>query len=149
MTHDCSNFKGVVEQRQELKPEQHVLDEIEALVNEELTHTPDDYSKNNERYVKCDLCHHNWHGLPNGYCPGPYASEKPEPEVLGSDWVELGFMSSEGITSGLALPSLPVDRSGFECDLYTFDEAHARLEFHPEIAVSQHDYTYIPIDDTP
>ena len=58
-----------------MNPEQKVIDEIDALVNEQLTHVPDDYSKNNERYVKCLVCHQQWHGLPNFLdCPGENAT---------------------------------------------------------------------------
>lgn len=45
------------------RPEQHVLDDIEALVNEELTHTRSGYDRNINQ-EPCPVCGRNWHGLP-------------------------------------------------------------------------------------
>ncbi len=57
-----------------MKPEQSVIDAIDALVDEQLAGGPvDDYSVN--RYVKCATCKDDWHGVThedNG-CPGAYA----------------------------------------------------------------------------
>jgi hypothetical protein len=45
-----------------LNPEDGVLDEIDQLVNESIAPGPrDDY--NADRYVKCQECWHDWHGL--------------------------------------------------------------------------------------
>jgi len=45
-----------------IKPEQEVVDEIDRLVNEQIRPGPrDDYSVN--RYPKCTVCRHEWHGL--------------------------------------------------------------------------------------
>jgi hypothetical protein len=48
-------------------PEDHVLDAIDALVNEQLAVGPlDDYSVN--RYPDCNLCPHDWHGEQCVHC---------------------------------------------------------------------------------
>jgi hypothetical protein len=153
----AEDFENYVAQRNSRKPEQHVLDDIEALVNEELTHTPDDYHRNNERYVKCELCQGLWHGLPahNG-CPGAYATEEQVAawvesptdtgEYLGPGTGEyLGHVMTEyqGVLCSVHLYRdelrgfvgllTPTDeRPGFDCDLYTFDEALSTFTVFPE-----------------
>lgn len=54
-------------------PEKPVLDEIDQLIAAGLDDDGvplDDYRK--DRYVKCELCQRDWHGLPRGSCPGAY-----------------------------------------------------------------------------
>jgi hypothetical protein len=48
--------------RNNVLPEQDVVDEIDRLVNEQVAPGPrDDYRVN--RYPKCAKCHHDWHGI--------------------------------------------------------------------------------------
>lgn len=69
-------------------PEQHVMDEIDELINAGLDDNGvplDDY--NVDRYVECELCQAHWHGLPKASgCPGAYAT--PEQRDAYSKSVE-------------------------------------------------------------
>lgn len=61
-----------------MNPEQHAIDLIDELMAQGLdAHgVPlDDYKR--DRYVKCELCHQDWHGTPHSYngCPGAYATQ--------------------------------------------------------------------------
>lgn len=62
--------------------ERHVMDEIDELIATELDDDGvplDDY--NQDRYVKCELCHHDWHGSPNKFgCPGAWATDGQKQE---------------------------------------------------------------------
>jgi hypothetical protein len=54
---------GGGEQDPRCRPEQHVLDRIEELVNEQVTRTRSGYDHNiNQEH--CPVCGRNWHGLP-------------------------------------------------------------------------------------
>lgn len=165
-------FRSAVVRRNN-KPEQNVLDDIEELVNEELTHTPDDYTKNNERYVKCELCHGNWHGLANpGGCPGAYATVEQHKRWLESPTgtgVYVGCLTTEyqgalcdvhlyrdddhggGYVGLLMTPTEADDSRGLDCDLYTFDEARATLTLHLADEEFELPITYVPqpISDQP
>lgn len=160
----AEQFKHYVSRRNSLKPEQRVLDDIEELVNEELTHTPDDYHMNNQRYDKCELCQGLWHGLPghNG-CPGAYATEEQ-----AQLWVEsttrkgeyFGYATTEyqgvlcsvhlyrdehGGFSWLLTPRIDEEHGrGFDCDLYTFDEGLSTLTVN-----SVHEGVALPITYAP
>jgi hypothetical protein len=76
-------------------PEADVIDAIDELVNEQLTHRQDDY---NERWSEtCQLCGGQWHGLPgdadNGGgpgCPGAYATEDQANQWRQQDNVRRG-----------------------------------------------------------
>lgn len=66
-------------------PEQAVIDQIDALVNESLAHGPtDDYERDYQE--RCDICMGEWHGLPSPYdaCPGAYATPEQHAEYLQS-----------------------------------------------------------------
>lgn len=64
-------------------PEDHVIDAIDALVDEQLTHAQDDYNAPYNEH--CPRCDGEWHGLPNMYgCPGAYGRPEPPPGAL---WV--------------------------------------------------------------
>lgn len=62
------------------RPEQNVIDAIDALVDEQLRNPQDNYSA---LYAeRCDLCHKEWHGLPSELtgCPGAYATDQQRGE---------------------------------------------------------------------
>lgn len=64
-------------------PEQAVIDQIDALVNESLAHGPtDDYERDYQE--RCDLCAAEWHGLAHEYngCPGAHATPEQREEYL-------------------------------------------------------------------
>lgn len=71
-----------------VNPEQRVLDDIDALIDQQLQHGPtDDYNK--PWTQRCDICGWLWHGLPgdleNGGalgCPGAYATEQQREKWL-------------------------------------------------------------------
>lgn len=64
-------------------PEQAVIDQIDALVNESLAHGPtDDYARPYQE--RCDTCYGEWHGLPAYGCPGAYATPEQHAEYLQS-----------------------------------------------------------------
>lgn len=129
-------------------PERRVLDDIEELVNEELTYTPDDYTKNNERYDKCELCQQLWHGLPRGACPGAYATpeqrrrylERPKGkgEYIGYVTTQYEgtlcavhlYRDDDGGFVGLLQPLPDEHPRGLNSDLYSFDEARASFTMH-------------------
>jgi hypothetical protein len=58
--------------------EQPVIDEIDRLVDESLSHGPtDDYDASYGE--TCRLCHGEWHGKPNfSGCPGAFATEQQQ-----------------------------------------------------------------------
>lgn len=149
-------------------PEKPVMDDIDELIASELDQygVPlDDYSQ--DRYVKCELCHGNWHGLPRRGCPGAYATpqqlqawcDEHSKSIatldvpIGQDYRFNAVCISEdgrAVYGTLTLASrdgaaearfIPHDeqRQGLECDLYTFDEAE-RISFHP--------YSYVPQEDS-
>jgi hypothetical protein len=57
--------------------ERDIVDEIDALVNEQLTHPKDDYSAPYSE--RCKMCGRRWHGLPQLDCPGPFSDGNPPP----------------------------------------------------------------------
>jgi hypothetical protein len=56
-------------------PESEVIDEIDRLVNEQVRVGPGDYRIN--RYDKCKVCGHDWHGLECGTC-----------ECINTEWLK-------------------------------------------------------------
>ena len=56
-------------------PERHIIDIIDALVDESLDHGPtDDYDA---PYAEtCHVCRREWHGIPQYGCPGAYATKE-------------------------------------------------------------------------
>jgi len=59
-----------------LKPEDHVLDEIDQLVNDQVRRGPvDDYTVN--RYPQCPHCAHDFHGLDCVHC-----------DCINTDWLD-------------------------------------------------------------
>lgn len=126
-----------------MKPEQHALDEIDALIAQGLDEhgVPiDNYQTNNQRYVKCELCQGQWHGLPNPMgCPGEYATQDQRKMWIGkrcrtTNYIGYVTAEHEGVMCnvhlylddhggyvGLLMP-VETRRPG---DLYTFDQARA------------------------
>jgi hypothetical protein len=55
-------------------PEDSVIGDIDELIDAALAVGPvDDYEA--DRYVKCDLCGEDWHGTPDGGCPGAWGDD--------------------------------------------------------------------------
>lgn len=72
-------------------PEQAVIDQIDALVNESLAHGPtDDYERPWQE--RCDTCYGEWHGLPAFGCPGAYATPEQHAEYLQSHRPNIGHI---------------------------------------------------------
>lgn len=72
-------------------PEQAVIDQIDALVNESLAHGPtDDYARPWQE--RCDTCYGEWHGLPAFGCPGAYATPEQHAEYLQSHRPNIGHI---------------------------------------------------------
>lgn len=156
-------------------PEQHVMDEIDELINAGLDDNGvplDDY--NADRYVECELCQAHWHGLPKASgCPGAYATVKQkhdwysksvEPQQECQTRVEVFFTdraghmargelvltnSNDGMqTYTLFIPSESDQPRGMTADLYTFDEARElTVQLFPDIPEAS--YHYVPLDDSP
>jgi hypothetical protein len=134
-------------------PEKSVLDDIDELIASECDEhgVPlDDH--NRDRYLKCELCHEDWHGKTNFMgCPGAYATEeqvkawdattKPKQPYIGYLTTEYEgvlctvhlYADGRGGYIGLLSPGVEDNERGLSSDLYTFDEAHATLSLHPVV----------------
>lgn len=99
-------------------------DNIDAVVDESLTHAPTD--DNRPDYSKCKLCKQDWHGLPNAHCPSEYVrciecDEKPEYKLqIGADIYSRKYVCAKHINdvvavmSGRGILSLTIDVTRIE-----------------------------------
>jgi hypothetical protein len=153
-------------------PEQHVMDDIDELMAQACDEhgVPlDDY--NRDRYVKCELCQEDWHGLPYGGCPGANATDDQRKRWVAahSERRYIGhtacvyegelctvhlYVDGRGGYVGLLTPSEP-DES--PVGAYTFDTDRACLDVEivpnavslPTTFVPQWISTPEPDSDTP
>lgn len=77
------------------RPEQNVIDAIDALVDEQLRNPQNNY---NALYAeRCDLCHQEWHGLPSELtgCPGAYATNEQRADwhPIDSVWSQVTILT--------------------------------------------------------
>lgn len=71
-----------------MNPEDDVIDRIDTLVNESLAKSWDEISgyDNNINQESCGHCGLDWHGLPQGGCPGSTFIGPRPPNVWAKEW---------------------------------------------------------------
>jgi hypothetical protein len=137
-----------------IRPEQDVVDEIDALVNESLQRglycecgDPDDCmcDEPSDDMPKCELCHCDWHGLESSWgCPGAYSTAVQKRRYHESRSRRVESNDSESVTWSHTLREMalygevfmvrhggtdvfrvvPQPNRGSEADIFIVDEVH-------------------------